>query len=885
MKKKLLSTVLSFLIICSFIISGCSKEAASGPINARKNDKEEIISEETSTEFDTKDDDIADISSDKEEDNQEIIEEPVSDSESEPEFDTVVDKIRIQYTPTEEDRAYRNTECAVNGSFIARNSSYIFYNSNNCITRMTSDFKEKSIILEGEYPCIYLIDDKLFFLRSQDEAVYCSDMNGDNVKKILTDSIKWFYVDDNYIYYVNRYSDATSGIYRTDTDGNNKVQITDINANYVYVADDFLVYYNETTKEVIKADLDGQNAKVVFLVPDNDTLNELHIYKGNIYLVFDNYDNMDACGINLLNPDTQELSRIVYDKNASNLFFWNDRVYYYSSDVDATVHYELNGDNPEWKQMIFSNQVYSCVVLGDMLYSYGYNGNGKIAETYLIPPVKSRVIENTVYNDIIFSNGSLYLKHSNDCFYKNTIGTNGIVKVFDNDDYTKYTSKDGKLYFFKRDGLYLIKEYDILELRFKGVYSATLFNDDYSFYYADNADIYCSTSGDEEHLFMEEPASVYGYKLILFDGEWLYYEHQTQNTITYSKINVNDQSNEVIYEIETKARPNRLGPIYHDGKIYYNYIDEDLTYHFYSMNPDESDKKLLSDDMIDLDSVKFLNEYIYYRNINDNRIYKMDLEGKGVEKLINFPCEAFTIDEDNNIIYYINRYEDGDIFQSDLNGADIRLTLAVDNNTEEISERIYGKESENNSSEIKEAYNRFFYENFSFYDDQVALADVTHDGVCDMVVIHKENEGQYSGYVYTIIEGKITEIYYKYGETVHVGGFFNWFLVPREDGWNLGEESFAMWQGYGTVGFSEYYFTNGGEMQDVAGVICPQDESETDADGKVTEEAMRNYYDKLDQIKPEFYCMFSSFDEPSAMTLNSDPFVVFEHWPGYYFGT
>ena len=55
----------------------------------------------------------------------------------------------------------------------------------------------------------------------------------------------------------------------------------------------------------------------------------------------------------------------------------------------------------------------------------------------------------------------------------------------------------------------------------------------------------------------------------------------------------------------------------------------------------------------------------------------MNPDGSNVKKLTEFPCEAFAIDEENKSIYYINCYEDGDIYRSDYNGEDLMLTLDV----------------------------------------------------------------------------------------------------------------------------------------------------------------------------------------------------------------
>lgn len=596
-----------------------------------------------------------------------------ADSEEETQEDEISS---FRYIPTEEDKAYRNNGGFIGWSYVARNSSYIFYSYNSCITRMTADHEEETVVFEGNSPGLYLIDDKLYFSSDRDGTIYSSDMNGDNVNRIISDEVESFFVNDDYIYYFVAFADQGNGLYRTDTDGQNRIQIAGEYAGNACVSDDFIVYFNTETNEVYKADLDGQNSAAVYKVPGYDSLSEIRVYKGNIYLVFDYADDMNICGINLLDPATGELINIVRDSYASNVFFWDDKVYYYSGDLSATVYYDLNGDTA---QVTVEGQTYASIVLGDMLYTYADSGDG-IFEFNLNSPEKSRVIESTVYSDIGFTNDSLYLVHAEDnCIYKNTPGTEETIKVLSDDEYWYFFGKDGNLYFYTENGFCLLNENDTLSLLYKDVYGSTLFDESRSIYREDNGDIYCSTSGNESYLLMKDTESNSSYTPVLLDGEWLYYEYWANEVTLYNRFNINDKTNELIYEDETASRDIRIGPLYYRGRLYYDIIDEDFCHHLYSMNPDESNKALLSDAEIDFYSIRFADDYIIYKDSADHRIYRMNPDGSNVKKLTGFPCEAFAIDEENKSIYYINCYEDGDIYRSDYNGEELMLTLDVNN--------------------------------------------------------------------------------------------------------------------------------------------------------------------------------------------------------------
>lgn len=228
--------------------------------------------------------------------------------------------------------------------------------------------------------------------------------------------------------------------------------------------------------------------------------------------------------------------------------------------------------------------------------------------------------------------------------------------------------------------------------------------------------------------------------------------------------------------------------------------------------------------------------------------------------------ENYEDDEDDKKVKVVRqsvKTELADPFTSDSRSGDYL-------NDDTVTEQTSDDESDNMGK-----YKDHFQSNYSCIDDKVFLGDVTHDGNVDMIVICKEGEQDYSGHVYSQVDGVVKEIYSKSGGTVHAGGFFNWYVIQRSDGWDLAEESFGMWQGMGEVSFTEYYLSENGNRIVVSDIICPADDSEVDEWGIVKDEAYNKYEQELNRLKPEYYVLFRSLED-DAKFIETDPNKVFQ---------
>ena len=260
------------------------------------------------------------------------------------------------------------------------------------------------------------------------------------------------------------------------------------------------------------------------------------------------------------------------------------------------------------------------------------------------------------------------------------------------------------------------------------------------------------------------------------------------------------------------------------------------------------------------------------------------LERNGWPWQVRIECEGY---EQTSYCYY---YTDVIVLDHGVETSWIKITiLAADAGTHYedtcISEiRLRGIdtgwEQQGETIDAYEQYKRFFYANYSD-SDIVYLADVTHDGMADMIVVNFSDEyhSDVYGHVYTVQNGSVVEIFSKRGSDYHAGGFFAWYLVPVPDSdyWNLASESFGMWQGVGTVTYSEYLLTNEGYVVETNYLaLDSSEEGNHDQYGMVTEVAWEAYTRELNGELAKCYRIYcSSSNGSGSKPLDTSPASVF----------
>lgn len=159
-------------------------------------------------------------------------------------------------------------------------------------------------------------------------------------------------------------------------------------------------------------------------------------------------------------------------------------------------------------------------------------------------------------------------------------------------------------------------------------------------------------------------------------------------------------------------------------------------------------------------------------------------------------------------------------------------------------------------NEIRTKYSDYFFWHFPD-TDMVCLADVTHDGVDDMIVIHFSDEmkSQIDGYVYTIDENRqIQLIYSKTGSAFHTGGYFTWYIKETPSGCILASEEGYWSTGLGELTFHEYYLTQDGAVIDVYSTMVSSNYYGTMEE---ISDAFDVYAAQIQERKKDLYTLFS----------------------------
>jgi len=145
-------------------------------------------------------------------------------------------------------------------------------------------------------------------------------------------------------------------------------------------------------------------------------------------------------------------------------------------------------------------------------------------------------------------------------------------------------------------------------------------------------------------------------------------------------------------------------------------------------------------------------------------------------------------------------------------------------------------------------YNNFFDAHYPG-DTPVILADVTGDGLDEMIILNN-NDGFTAGSVLTVDgSGEVRVIYQNFMPHSH-GGVCGWYLIPQPDGgYALLEESNELWQGIGNIYFTEYRLTETGEMVFLRNLWLSSDEPGcVDGNGMLMESLIDDYGMQLGDI-------------------------------------
>ena len=240
-----------------------------------------------------------------------------------------------------------------------------------------------------------------------------------------------------------------------------------------------------------------------------------------------------------------------------------------------------------------------------------------------------------------------------------------------NDDYAIYLNKSGKYIYYldaKEDSIVRVKTNGKdKETIVKDVDKATVTVTDDWIYFFDNSSFYrVKTNGENKKIISKK--FIENYQVV---GDWIYYSYMSDGNYVIAKMKNDGES---VSKIDTQAGKS----FFVNGKnIYYinkNYDEE--KYELYKIKTNGKGKKKIADinETVDLSSVNFNENEVYYTKKNENleiAIYKMDLKGKKETKVVDINGYTTSINIQDDWIYYPDQDDKGNVqmFRIKTNGS------------------------------------------------------------------------------------------------------------------------------------------------------------------------------------------------------------------------
>lgn len=214
------------------------------------------------------------------------------------------------------------------------------------IYRINKDGSEKTELLNGSYCQLMIIENKLYFLGSDDYKIYRMNLDGSGVEVFISDECDIFLFSDSYIY---------TPILEKGTEGRDKLILAKYDIK------------DTSKKTIIATDLP--------LVERYGYLIRYFIYKDKILYI----DEKDNNKIYIMNNDGTEKKELL-DINVESMLISEDGTIYTASRTfeEGTKIQTFNMDDDQLKT-IFSGRRYNYQLLGlvdDYIYYYNDRGEG-----------------------------------------------------------------------------------------------------------------------------------------------------------------------------------------------------------------------------------------------------------------------------------------------------------------------------------------------------------------------------------------------------------------------------------------------------------------------------------------------------------------------------
>ena len=611
--------------------------------------------------------------------------------------------------------SYLNGYNATNGSYMARNNGLIFYYCNNGIMRMDVGSGDRTLILNDfslySRDNFFLLGDKLFLLSADDACIYTSNLEGNNLSKVVDGTIGWFEVTEKYIYYINGYykydPEKEEGsdfgdyhLYRCRHDGTETKELTDVVTNNVSITENAIIYFNEGDNNIYCTDLEGVNTEVIYSVDENESIGNAIAYKDCLYYSKTDYDNESVSGIYSLNITTGENIKIVATVPGA-FSFWNDSIIYVAdanSSEAKTYICSLNGEN---QQEILQDSIENPMVLGDCLYYLDYvlEEGAKVVEYIDLNTYEKGAFEENTFDNLICTDEYIFFidKRENN-IYRSNLDGNNICQLTDAECDSLYYYK-GNIYYEGYANGYDsdhsetatgIFPYGFFKVDVNGsgaawvqsdIRGSVLLDGEFAYYPSIwDSNFYRANLNEIEDLEENPPfiraTEDYDYSTphIVVD-DWIYvscYSEESGNCIV--RIKLDGSSMQPI--IDKGAYNLQL----YNNKIYY-VVSHNSKSQLRRINPDGTKDEIVLDESV----MKYMisDDVVYYIDHKDRCLYRINIDGTQKKALIDGITSDFAIQ--NGSIYYVDKYDHGTIYMIGTDGSNPKQIIGIFDDSTNLS--------------------------------------------------------------------------------------------------------------------------------------------------------------------------------------------------------
>lgn len=623
---------------------------------------------------------------------------------------------------------YYNSYNMAEGTYIARNDSYIFYiNNNGAVIRMDDDFSNRKVVVDGKkIDIVYLFGETLYYHDSETRQIFSSNIDGEDEQQIVTMQTCWFTIADGQLYFLEGYSEwdyenervdtyGEFALYKSSLDGTGYEKIIPYNASSISIQDDCIIYWESETNTIYSVNLDGTNQQAIHVNNEEDFIHSYKIYEGKLYYA-NNAGNDNVSGLYCLDIKTGEEQKLV-STIPGDFTFWNDHIIYEAdtnSSAAATHMCDLDGSNDK---TIIESYVDRPLVMGNYMYYYE-GGLSSSISVYNLETDKCEAFEMNRYKEVVFTDKYIfYIDSEDDNIYRCDHDGNNVVKLTNADCNYLYTYKNSLYYSGYANGynsdndetpsgihpfaFFRLEDdgKDCYAVELNGSMSNYIFYNDYAYFTSsydshvyrtkiDNID-----TDDTNRPFIRRSGDGHYSTIYFIENDWIYFSYWKTNSsdsATVARMSLDGDDMQIV--IESSAYDLTV----YDNKIYYLKRDSNDNWQLRRVNMDGTNDILML--KADISEYAIVDDVIYYINNADKNIYSLNLDGTKRTQLNSTACDGLQVYGDR--IYFTDLYDHGYFYSMKLDGSDCKVVIednkkfteATDYKTKGIDDAAAAKE-------------------------------------------------------------------------------------------------------------------------------------------------------------------------------------------------